>query len=129
MPHNTQPKNLSGSLDSYVTVTQEDSCMVVAFQTDIDMDLMIRIRPFLTAQTQNPDRPIIVDLARVGFLDSAAVSLLAHVFHATQKTGKLMFIAAAQDQPAAVLDMVGLSAYVPLVPDTATAKAALKGSA
>jgi anti-anti-sigma factor len=129
MPHTTPHKSLSAAMDSYVTVTRDDICMVVAFQTDIDMDIMIRIRPFLTAKTEKPDRAIIVDLARVGFLDSAAVSLLAHVFHATQKTGKLMFIAAAQDQPAAVLDMVGLSAYVPLVPDTATAKAALKGIA
>lgn len=123
MPH--APDNYA----HYVTVKHESGCFHVTFTTDIDMDIMVRIRPFLTKETERTEGPILVDLTRVSFLDSAAVSLLAHFFQHVQKRGQKMVILGAQDQPVAVLEMVGLADYVPLVPDMAAAKAALNDAA
>ncbi len=112
--------------NDHLTFTAGAGYTLLRFLGDLDMQVMIQVRPAIEPLLAQIETPVFVDLSAVEFLDSSAVNLLALVFQTTQKNHQPMIICAAADQPAAVIEMVGLSDYVPLVADLEAAKAALK---
>ena len=115
--------------NDYVVVENTADYLLITFLGDLDMEIMIKIRPMLQGVIKTLDRPILIDMAKVEFLDSAAVSLLALFFQTAQDKKQTMLIVGTKDQPAAVLEMVGLADYVRILPDLGSAKAALKEAA
>jgi anti-anti-sigma factor len=112
--------------NDHVTLEAAPDCAVIQFLGDLDMNVMMQVRPALEPLLAEIRTPIFVDLSKVEFLDSSAVNLLALVFQTVRKNHQSMAIVGAGDQPAAVIEMVGLSDYVPMVADLTEAKAALK---
>lgn len=109
-----------------LTLQTHDDYVLATFHQDVDMEVMLTIKPEVDRLLPQIDKAVIVDLERVGFLDSSAIGLLAMFFRHTQTRALKMMIAAAQPQPEAVLGMVGLSDHVPLYRHLKDAEAALK---
>src|SRR5262245_51103905 len=112
--------------NDHVTLECTSAFALMRFLGDLDMNVMMQVRPALEPLLADIRTPIFVDLSAVEFLDSSAVNLLALVFQTARRNHQSMAIVGAGDQPAAVIEMVGLSDYVPMVGDMAQAKAALK---
>jgi len=112
--------------NDHVSVTNEAGYTLVRFLGDLDMQIMMKVRPPLEEEAKALRGPVFIDLSAVEFLDSSAVNLLALFFQSAQRAHQQMAILGAGDQPSAVIEMVGLSDYVPLLPDLVAAKAALK---
>lgn len=88
--------------------------MRIVFHHDLDMEIMLEIRPFIEERLASVAKPIIVDLEKVHFLDSAAVGVLAMIFRHARIKNLNFVMCAVQPQPEAVLGMVGLSDHVKL---------------
>lgn len=112
-----------------LTIERFSDYIRVTFLQDVNMDVMLRLKPQIESVLPQLDRVIIIDLAAVHFLDSSAVGMIAILFRHAQYWRRPIAFIAANPQPEAVLAMVGLSDYVPLYADLKTALAALKGAA
>ena len=113
------------SPEASLTVSACPGYVLARFNHDLDMEVMLALRSDIDRLLPQIDKPIIVDLANVSFLDNGAVGMLTLFFHHAQKHGLSMLIVAAQPQPAAVLGMVGLSDHVPLYSSLEAAENAL----
>lgn len=107
------------------TLRESDRLCTATFQRSIDMERMMTLKPELEARAEQINKPLIVDMTAVDFLDSAAVGILAILFRQTQKQGLGIAFAGAQPQAEAVLAMVGLSDLVPLFENRVLAEAYL----
>ena len=99
--------------------------MRILFHHDLDMEIMLGIRPHIERQLISVTKPIIVDLEKVHFLDSAAVGVLAMIFRHAKAKHLSFVLCAVQPQPEAVLGMVGLSDHVKLYPSLREAEQAV----
>lgn len=99
--------------------------VLATFHQDLDMDLMLALKPEIERLLPQIDKAILVDIERVNFLDSSAVGLLAMFFRHTQALDLPMMIIAAQPQPEAVLGMVGLTDHVSIYSTLEAAETAL----
>ncbi len=107
------------------TLEEDEKLYIASFLRSIDMERLLKLKPALESHTSVIDKPLLVDLQRVDFLDSAAVGVLAVLFRHTQKQGLGIAFSGAQPQAEAVLSMVGLSDLVPLFANQNEAKAYL----
>lgn len=95
------------------TLEEQDAICVARFLRNVDMDTVMQLKPLIEEQGTLITKSLLVDLQHVDFLDSAAVGVLASLFRCVHKRGLKMVFVHAQPQAQAVLEMVGLSAYVP----------------
>lgn len=108
-----------------LTLHSRSGYVLAQFHEDLDMDVMLVLKPEIERVLPQITVPVIVDLEAVQFLDSSAVGLLAMFFRHAQAHRHAMMIVAAQPQPEAVLGMVGLSDHVSLYSSLGEAEAAL----
>ena len=111
-----------------LTLQTRPSYVLAQFHHDLDMDVMLSLKPEIERLLPQIDKPVLVDLQHVNFLDSSAVGLLAMFFRHTQSRHLQMMIIAAQPQPEAVLGMVGLSDHVPFYSSLEAAENAITGA-
>ncbi len=107
-----------------LTLKMFEHYVLAIFHHDIDMETMLDLKPRLDSLLAPIVKPVIIDLQRVAFLDSSAVTILAMFFRHVQSRHLPMCIAAAQPQPEAVLGMVGLSDHVAVFASLTEAKKA-----
>lgn len=96
------------------SLTHEKDHCLATFHADLDMETLIGLRPEIEKSLRLIEKPLLVDLQAVQFLDSSGVGLLALMFRHTQAHHLAIAFCGAQPQPEAILAMVGLSTYVPV---------------
>lgn len=82
---------------------------VIRFQGIIDDAAARDARPLLFGEIPSGCPNFIIDLAGVTFLDSHGVALFVTLLRKAHLNGGRLYLAGATGQPAAVLQMVGLS--------------------
>jgi anti-anti-sigma factor len=107
--------------NSTLSVSRKDDHIVASFHHNLDMEMLLRLKPEMERILPKIDTTLLIDLKRVDFLDSSAVGVIALFFRHTQTQKLDMAIVHANPQPEAVLAMVGLTDYVSLYPDVKTA--------
>jgi anti-sigma B factor antagonist len=71
---------------------------------------------------------LVLDLAQVGFCDSAGLSAIIGIWHAAQEAGGSLSLAAVPDRLMRMLSMTGVDSFLPVHATTADAVAALTDS-
>lgn len=95
------------------TLQDQGAFISADFLCTIDMDKLLVLKPLVEASLTHINKPLVIDLAAVTFLDSAAVGLLAILFKHTQRQNLGIALCCAQPQAEAVLSMVGLTDFAP----------------
>lgn len=108
-----------------LTLHTHDGYVLAQFHHDLDMEVMLSLKPEIDRLLPQIRLPLLIDLEHVHFLDSSAIGLLAMFFRHAQAHHLPIMIVAAQPQPEAVLGMVGLSDHVPLYGSLSEAETAL----
>lgn len=92
----------------------------VAGEADI-LTSGLRRERLLRVVTDGPDRDLVVNLARVSFIDSSGTGVLVGVWHRVLATDGTLALAAPSQQARAVLDVTGLDTVVPVFDTVAEA--------
>lgn len=92
-----------------ITIDNQPLFSVVAFSGYVDAATAEQARQIAAVQISSGCKNIIVDLTTVEFLDSHGVGFLVSLLKRAHQNGGHLFIAGADGQPAAVLNMVGLN--------------------
>jgi anti-sigma B factor antagonist len=84
----------------------EPSRVVVEVAGEVDMATAPQLAECLL---DHQDTDVIVDLARVGFLDSSGISVLIHAYKSLQEKGHTLRTAGEQDHVLTVIKVCGLT--------------------
>lgn len=83
------------------------------FNESLDMDKMLALRPDIDALMPTINKPLLINLKAVDFLDSSAVGILALFYKHCYKINQKIAFLHPTPQAQAVLSMVGLGDLVP----------------
>ncbi len=88
-------------------VTTQGSCTIVTLGGYIDLSTGKQLRDVLTAAAKTASY-LIVDMSRLGFMDSTGLSVLIDMYKRLEKRGGTLALAAPQPIVAKVLTISGL---------------------
>lgn len=100
-------------------------CTVVEVDGEVDISSERQLRAYLAGVVERQPPLVIVDLARVGFLDSTGLGLLVWAFKRTQSTGGRLCLAAPQAPVLKLLDLTSLDRLISVY-DTVEAAIAVR---
>ena len=83
--------------------------VVIAFEGDVDLQTSPKAREALLA-TVAQGKPVVVDLAKVGYIDSSGVASLVEALQAAKKGGQTLALAAVSEGALRVLKLARLDA-------------------
>jgi anti-sigma B factor antagonist len=84
------------------------SCVVVEVTGDLDFASTPQLRELLQTVADAGDRQIVIDLAKVGFMDSTALGMLVVMFKQLREVGGDLRLAAPQRSPRLVLTLTSI---------------------
>lgn len=90
-------------------VTDAGGSVVIAFEGDIDLQTSPKAREALLA-TVGQGKPVVVDLANVGYIDSSGVASLVEALQSAKKGGRTLALAAVSEGAMRVLKLARLDA-------------------
>ena len=88
-------------------------CCHGIFNENLDMDKMLALRPEIEELMPSINKPLLINLKAVDFLDSSAVGILALFYKNCYKINQKIAFLHPTPQAQAVLSMVGLGDLVP----------------
>lgn len=92
---------------------------------EVDMHTALTLHSEALEIIQRGHPRLVLDLAQVGFCDSAGLSALIRLWHAAQAAGGLLSLAAVPDRLMRMLSMTGVDALLPVHATAAEAVAAM----
>jgi anti-sigma B factor antagonist len=95
---------------------------------DVDVHTAPTLRSGALEIIQQGHPRLVLDLAPVGFCDSAGLSAIIGIWHAAQEAGGSLCLAAVPDRLMRMLSMTGVDSLLPVHATTADAVAALTDS-
>jgi len=101
------PLRLENRLDSGVAL------VTVTGEIDISTSALLR-EHLLRVITDEPRRSLVVNLARVSFIDSTGTGVLVGIWHRVCATDASLALAAPSRQARAILDLTGLTSVLPV---------------
>ncbi|MEV5884555.1 STAS domain-containing protein [Streptomyces sp. NPDC052020] len=103
--------------------TTDDGVCLVTVAGEVDLDGSVRFREVLLSCLRT-GRGAVVDLARVGFMDSSGINALITAHQAAEAGGVWLRLAAPQQAVRRVLELVGVDSLIPSYPSVEAALAA-----
>lgn len=94
-------------------IRQEGDYAVVSFQGEVDLACARQAREAILAQL-GANRPVLVDLAGVEYIDSAGVACLVEGYQQAQASGLRFALVAVSGPVMGVLELARLSAVLPI---------------
>ena len=101
-----------GELD--IEVTKADGATIVAIAGELDLATAPKLRTVLAEVTASNHDAIRIDLARVSFLDSSAISVLVEAQQRLQAEGTSLVLHGLLGHTQRVLEIAGLTDYFDL---------------
>jgi anti-sigma B factor antagonist len=98
---------LENRLDSGVAL------VTVTGEIDISTSALLR-EHLLRVITDEPRRSLVVNLARVSFIDSTGTGVLVGIWHRVRATDASLTLAAPSRQARGILDLTGLTKVLPV---------------
>ncbi|MEU7088112.1 STAS domain-containing protein [Streptomyces achromogenes] len=92
---------------------------------EVDMHTALTLHSEALEIIQHGHPRLALDLAQVGFCDSAGLSALIRIWHAAQAAGGLLSLAAVPDRLRRMLSMTGVDSLLPVHATAAEAVAAM----
>ncbi|MFF6914517.1 anti-sigma factor antagonist [Streptomyces sp. NPDC012466] len=115
----------------HLTVQHPHPGLALALATivgDVDVHTAPTLRSGALEIIQQGHPRLVLDLAPVGFCDSAGLSAIIGIWHAAQEAGGSLSLAAVPDRLMRMLSMTGVDSLLPVHATTADAVAALTDS-
>ncbi|MEE8393325.1 MAG: STAS domain-containing protein [Rhodospirillales bacterium] len=94
-------------------IREEGGAKVVAFEGDIDLDGSPEARKVLL-ECIGGDKPVLVDLSKVGYIDSSGVASLVESFQKARKKGCAFALVSASEAVMRVLQLARLDKVFPI---------------
>jgi len=104
------------------------SLAIATIVGDVDMQTAPPLRSGALEIIQQGHPRLVLDLAQVGFCDSAGLSAIIGIWHAAHEAGGSLSLAAVPDRLMRMLSMTGVDSLLPVHATTAEAVAALTDS-
>lgn len=104
-------------------LTEDGASVVISFEGDIDLQTSPQARTALLGATAK-GKPVIVDLAKVTYIDSSGVASLVEALQAAKKGGQNLALAAVSDSAMRVLKLARLDAVFKIHASVDAARAA-----
>jgi anti-sigma B factor antagonist len=89
-------------------VPMSDDVVVVLVQGEVDLVESGELRAVLADACAGPHHTIIVDIARVGFMGSSGMGVLAQQFHELERTGRSLQVRGCPDRLRRAFEVTGL---------------------
>jgi anti-anti-sigma factor len=111
-----QERRLSGSRElAQISASERDGTMVVTIKGEVDISNVERVAEVIFAQPNTGDG-LVVDLSKLRYIDSTAVSLLHDLaVRLRQRAQQLIVVSPSDSAPRRVLDLTALYVNAPLV--------------
>lgn len=91
-----------------------DRSAVLAVTGDVDLHTSLTLRAHALALVGEGVRHLVLDLARVDFVDSTGLSTFITLLHATQRRDGSLHLAAVPDRLMRMVTMTGISQLLPV---------------
>lgn len=101
-------------------------CTVVAFEGDIDLQSSPAAREALLAQADG-ERPILVDLSGVGYIDSSGVASLVESYQSARSAGRGFALVAVSEGALRILKLARLDDVFTICADLDAGAAQVNG--
>lgn len=120
--------DLLGPNDEFdVRVDMADGALVVAVRGEVDLDTAERFNEGLRLAVHSGDRPVVVDLCSVPFMDSTGLHLLLNMLRRLTRQRRTMAVACAPTGVQRLFELTRLDGTFDLYPSRAEAVAAVSG--
>jgi anti-sigma B factor antagonist len=101
-------------LDLSFALARLDDCVVVSVSGEIDLDTAPTLREELLRVLSDGPPHLVLDIAKVGFLDSSGLGVLVGTLRRARMLGGSVRIAAPNRQVLEILQMTGLDTVFPV---------------
>jgi anti-sigma B factor antagonist len=108
--------------DSNTTSTTEPS--VVALDGEIDLHVSPRVALSLNQAIKNKPTKLVVDLSKVGYIDSSGLAVLIEAMQSVEEYGGIFAIAGMQETVRSIFEIARLDQVFRIFPDVDSALAA-----
>lgn len=108
-----------------VTATSLEGTRVIAIAGDVDLSSVADVQAHIDAAFAAGHSFLVIDLARVAFLDSAALHTLFRALHRARRVGGDIAVVCLDPSVRRVLDVFGLASEIEICGDVGEAVAAL----
>lgn len=113
-------------LSNKIRVSERGDIYCLSFLCELESSTITELREALSSIDEIEQKNILVDLSGVAFVDSHGVGFFASLLKSTHAKDGILAFSGVQDQPKAVLEMVGFnSTLVKFYEDSSMALAAL----
>ncbi len=94
-----------------VNISKCNQFIVITFLNDIDAFVVSEVKNNIKqiVKNDNGQRNVMIDLAKIEFIDSYAVGLFVSLLKILHKNNKKLIFAGASGQPQSILNIVGLN--------------------
>ena len=104
-------------------LTEHDGCTVVAVEGELDMGTAPELREVIATAIDAREVTVVLDLAGVGFCDSAGLAVLVGAHNQLQAAGRRLIVAAPTAAVGRILELSGVSQVIPTTADPEQARA------
>lgn len=105
-------------------ISEHEGCVIVALEGDVDLDRAPEVRSELL-DCVGRGRDVLVDLSRVGYIDSSGIASLVEALQSAAKNGTALALIAVSAEALKVFKLARLDKVFSIYPDL---DAALAGS-
>lgn len=98
-----------GAVELDVDVAESDGSTIVSLRGEVDVYTAPGLKDRLRSVAAEPGRHIVIDLARVGFLDSTGLGALVGGLEQARESGSTMVLACTQERILKLFDITGLA--------------------
>ena len=106
---------------------EEDGLSIIALAGEIDLACSPELREILDVHAKARRSALILDFAKVSYVDSSGLATLVEYVRKVQDFGGKLALATVNTRVRTILDLVRLSEIFPIFPTVAEAKVALAG--
>lgn len=106
---------------------EEDGLFIIALEGEIDLACSPELREILDVHAKARRNVLILDFAKVSYVDSSGLATLVEYVRKVQDFGGKLALATVNTRVRTILDLVRLSEIFPIFPTVAEAKVALAG--
>ena len=96
-------------------IREQDAAVVVAFDGDVDLKTSPDARKMLL-ECVGRQRPVLVDLSRVHYIDSSGVASLVEAYQKARKAGQRFVLAAVSEGALRVLQLARMDKVFTICP-------------
>ena len=107
------PAEATGRLRLDYRLDSGVALVTVTGEIDVSTSALLR-EHLLRVITDEPRRSLVVNLARVSFIDSTGTGVLVGIWHRVRATSASLALAAPSRQARNVLDLTGLASVLPV---------------